>query len=273
MKYRSKILVCCIVLCAGPFLFAQEPSQEPGSGRATPSRVRLSPRAALALLVKRVEPEYPPCARAQHIQEQLMLMVRISPQGDVSEVTPVRHNRLFGQAAIDAVKQWKYTPYLVNGQPVEVDTPVVITFELPPATATKTPTGVAGDMPGGIPDDRMVGRTQGITSEEPCELTEVVLPTRVRISQGVSQRLLVEKIPPQYPADARRKRIEGTVLMRATINNSGDVTAVDLISGHPLLAPAAIDAVERWKYKPYLLNGKPVEVETQVQVNFTLTGS
>ena len=68
----------------------------------------------------------------------------------------------------------------------------------------------------------------------------------------------------------RMQHIQGVVVLSAIIDKEGNVANVQLISGHPLLAPAAIEAVKQWKYKPYLLNGTPVEVETQVQVNFTL---
>jgi len=61
-------------------------------------------------------------------------------------------------------------------------------------------------------------------------------------------------------------------VLKARINQAGEVESLSLISGHPLLAPAAMDAVKQWKYRPYLLNGKPVGVETQIQVNFTLSG-
>jgi protein TonB len=61
--------------------------------------------------------------------------------------------------------------------------------------------------------------------------------------------------------------------MHATISRAGDVASIELISGHPMLAPAAIDAVKQWKYKPYLLNGNAVEVDTEIQVNFTLSGN
>jgi TonB family protein len=93
-------------------------------------------------------------------------------------------------------------------------------------------------------------------------------PKRVRVSQGVSQALLIKKDEPEYPQEARDKRIEGTVVLQVQISEAGDVTEVRLISGHPLLAPAAIEAVKQWKYKPYLLNGEPVQVETRVTVDF-----
>ena len=95
---------------------------------------------------------------------------------------------------------------------------------------------------------------------------------RVRVSQGVVQGLIVSKVQPTYPDLARAARIQGNVLMKATISAAGDVVSLELISGHPMLAPAAMDAVKQWKYKPYLLNGKAMAVETQIMVNFALTG-
>lgn len=93
---------------------------------------------------------------------------------------------------------------------------------------------------------------------------------RVRISQGVSTGLLVSKLPPVYPLLARQGRIQGTVAVKAVINQTGDVVSVELVSGHPMLAPAALDAVRQWKYRPFLLDGNAVEVETEVTVNFAL---
>jgi TonB family protein len=96
------------------------------------------------------------------------------------------------------------------------------------------------------------------------------LGQRVRISAGVSSGLLTNRVDPVYPPIARQARVQGTVILKAVISTTGDVSDLELISGHPMLAPAAIEAAKQWKYKPYLLNGKPVEVETQVQVNFAL---
>jgi TonB family protein len=99
------------------------------------------------------------------------------------------------------------------------------------------------------------------------------LPQRVRVSNNVMQGLIVTKVPPQYPEKARKKRIQGTVVMHAVISKAGDIKTVELVSGHPLLAPPAIEAVKQWKYRPYLLNGNPVEVDTEIVVNFTLAGN
>jgi protein TonB len=94
----------------------------------------------------------------------------------------------------------------------------------------------------------------------------------VRVSSGVQSGLLIRKVNPAYPPLARQARIQGTVILQALISKDGNIENLQLISGHPMLAPSAIEAVKQWKYKPYLLNGEPVEVETQVQVNFTLAG-
>jgi protein TonB len=96
-------------------------------------------------------------------------------------------------------------------------------------------------------------------------------PKRVRVSQGVSTGLILNKVTPRYPADARAAHIQGTVILQAEITKEGAVSDLQLISGHPLLAPAAIEAVKQWRYKPYLLLGRPVQVETQIIVNFTLS--
>jgi TonB family protein len=92
----------------------------------------------------------------------------------------------------------------------------------------------------------------------------------LNISQGVSQGLAIKKTQPSYPPSALRMRIEGPVQLLATISKRGDISAVKILSGDPGLARAAADAVKQWKYKPYTLNGSPVEIQTQITVNFKL---
>lgn len=92
----------------------------------------------------------------------------------------------------------------------------------------------------------------------------------VRVSQGVSQGYLIKQVQPVYPAQARQLRIEGAVQLLATVGKDGSITSLKILGGHPMLARAAQDAVRLWKYKPYTLNGSPVEFETQVAVNFKL---
>ncbi|HEX3321555.1 MAG TPA: energy transducer TonB [Terriglobales bacterium] len=139
----------------------------------------------------------------------------------------------------------------------------------PPAMASG---GVVGGVPGGVPGGQMGGVIGGIISSTPVAVPKVATPQRVRVSQGVSNGLLIRKVQPAYPPLARQARIQGQVLLQAQISKDGSIENLQLISGHPMLAPAAIEAVKQWRYKPYMLNGEPVAVDTQVVVNFTLSG-
>ena len=94
----------------------------------------------------------------------------------------------------------------------------------------------------------------------------------MRVSQGVSQGLLVHKVTPQYPPLAKQARIQGVVVLQALIGKDGNIQNLHVVSGHPMLTTAALEAVKEWKYKPYYLNGEPVEVETTINVNFSLSG-
>jgi protein TonB len=132
--------------------------------------------------------------------------------------------------------------------------------------------GVVGGVPGGVPGGQMGGVIGGIISSTPVAVPKVAAPQRVRVSQGVSQGLLVRKVQPAYPPLARQARIQGQVVLQAVISKTGSIEGLRLVSGHPMLAPAALEAVKEWKYKPYYLNGEPVEVETQITVIFSLSG-
>jgi TonB family protein len=227
---------------------------------AGPQRVEVAAPQMADLIVKKVDPVYPAMGRKQRIQGIVVLRVQIGKSGNVENIQVVSGHPILSPAAVEAVKQWEYKPYLLNGEPVEVESRVTVNFTLagnPPAE------GVVGDMPGGVPH----GEEGGIISNVPVEPDR---PGVVHVSRGVMAGLLVSKVPPDYPADAKQARIQGTVVMRVIVDKEGNVANIQLISGHPILAPAAIDAVRLWKYRPYLLNGMPVEVETQVAVNFTL---
>jgi protein TonB len=164
---------------------------------------------------------------------------------------------------------------IVNGQlrtPTKIPQKIQMVKEdeaPPPAMAS---TGVVGGVPGGVPGGSMGGVIGSVLSSTPVAVPKIATPQRVRVSSGVSTGLLVRKVPPTYPPLARQARIQGVVILQAQISKDGNIENLQLISGHPMLAPAAIEAVKQWKYRPYLLNGEPVEVDTQVQVNFTLSG-
>ena len=175
-------------------------------------------------------------------------------------------------APVKVVKQIQTD--IVNGQlrtPTKIPQKVqmIKEEEAPPPVMSS---GVVGGVPGGVPGGSMGGVMGSILSSTPVAVPKVATPQRVRVSMGVQAGLLIRKVQPAYPPLARQARIQGTVLLQAEISKEGTIENLRLISGHPMLAPSAIEAVKQWKYRPYILNGEPVEVETQITVNFTLSG-
>jgi protein TonB len=89
-----------------------------------------------------------------------------------------------------------------------------------------------------------------------------------RVEQSIAEGFLEKKVNPVYPEKARQMRIQGTVVLNVLLSKKGKVKEMHVVSGHPLLVPAAMDAVKQWKYKPLKVEGRAVEVETDVVVNF-----
>jgi TonB family protein len=118
----------------------------------------------------------------------------------------------------------------------------------------------------------VVGTTTVTTTTTPAAPADAgaTPPARIRVGGNVQQTKLVSQPLPVYPPDAKQARIQGVVKLNATIAKDGTIQHLEVISGHPLLIPAALDAVRQWVYEPTLLNGQPVEVVTEIDVNFTL---
>jgi protein TonB len=104
----------------------------------------------------------------------------------------------------------------------------------------------------------------------PAQKAAPAAPSRISVSTGVQAARLIHQVQPVYPALAKQARIQGTVRLTAVIGTDGRIQSLQAESGHPLLIPAAVDAVRQWRYQPTLLNEKPVEVITLIQVIFKL---
>jgi len=92
----------------------------------------------------------------------------------------------------------------------------------------------------------------------------------VNISAGVATGMLIQKTTPTYPPIAKAARVSGTVVIQATISKTGTIENLKVVSGPAMMQQAALDAVRTWRYRPYLLNGEPVEVETEIKLQFRL---
>lgn len=150
--------------------------------------------------------------------------------------------------------------------------------DMPPAAAAGVVGGVPGGVPGGTPGGVIGGIIGSVPSAAPPpppppvkEAPKPVTPKQIRVGGNVQAARLINQPKPSYPPLARQARIQGVVKFNAIIGRDGTIQNLSLISGHPLLVPSATEAVRQWRYQPTLLNGEPVEVVTQIDVNFTLS--
>jgi len=181
-------------------------------------------------IISKTPAQYPAVAKLAHLEGQVVIKARIGKDGHVSSLTAVSGPDVLQKAAIDAVRQWVYTPYTRGGEPVEVETVITMNFNITPFD--KMPKG------------------------------------RVIVPSSVMAGLLVTRVKPQYPDDQLSARISATVAVRLVIGRSGKVEEAFPISGDPDFRQAAIDCVMQWEYKPYAVKGKAVEVVTDVFVPF-----
>ncbi len=156
-------------------------------------------------------------------------------------------------------------------QPSRIPTAISMTAEepLPPATVG-VGTGVEGDrLPGssnGLPESLFNGSKPVL----PAAPAPVIRTFR---TSNMLEGSLIRRVQPAYPALARIARIQGPVVLFAVISKAGTIDNLRVVAGHPMLVPAAIEAVHQWRYRPYILNSEPIEVETQITVNFLLSGN
>jgi TonB family protein len=125
------------------------------------------------------------------------------------------------------------------------------------------PGGVVGGVPGGVP-----GSLESVNPTTPRAVDSPRQP--IRVGGNVQASKLIHRVEPEYPTMAKGAKVEGLVLLQVRIDEKGNVEVVKVIKGHPLLNPAAVEAVKKWKYAPTYLNGEPVSVVAIVTVTFTL---
>ena len=169
---------------------------------------------------------------------------------------------------IRAASDGKATTCLSSGEPVQKALP-----DLPTAVLTTPPASepAQNPAPAGAAAGMMLPASAGQNSVASASASKAA-PKRVRVSQGVTQNMKISDVAPSYPSEAKQAGVEGLVVFAAVIGKDGNIQNLRVLnSPSPLLSQAAIDAVKQWKYRPYLLNGTPVEVDTQITVNFTLS--
>jgi protein TonB len=158
---------------------------------------------------------------------------------------------------------------LVAPKAIPKDIKIIKEEEAPPDVGA----GMVGGVPGGVAGGSMGGVIGGViggagstAAPPPPKAT----PKRISVGGNVQAAHLVNRVQPVYPPLARQTRISGTVKLHAIIGKNGAVEQLQVVSGHPLLVQSALDAVKQWRYQPTLLNGEPVEVDTEIDVIFSL---
>ena len=179
-------------------------------------------------------------------------MILVSESGEVDGAKPLSGDPALRDVALDAAKRWKFKPFLKNGNPVPAVAKITFRFG-----AESEPTD--NNEP-----------TSWIVKSQVSNAS--VMPSAVRVSQGVTQGLLVKKVAPNYPKAARKARIEGSVILAAVISREGVIKDIKVVSGPPELVDAAVDAVRQWVFRPYIFINRPIEVDTQITINFALSG-
>jgi TonB family protein len=189
-------------------------------------------------LIKEVFPKYPEVARQARVEGIVILEAKIDEQGDVIDAKVLRSIPLLDQAAMDAVKQWKYEPLTIGGKARKVIFTVTVRFVLSEGTK----------------EDAMDKFAQGA----------------VRAIKDIEPPKLVKEVQAVYPEIARQSRVEGVVILGVKTDVVGKVVDVMILRSIPLLDQAAIDCVRQWVYEPMVIDGKTVPVVFTVTVRFTL---
>lgn len=183
---------------------------------------------------------YPSKAREQKIQGKVVAMMLVSETGNVENVQVFKADAILSQAVQEAIREWKFKPITKDGSAVPVIAKVTFNFVL--------------------------GNEDQQVAPEVAPATD--FPQHVRVSETVMQGLVLSKVSPEYPAEAKANHIQGVVTLAMVIRKDGTVTDVQVVSGPSELTAAAVDAARQWRYRPYQLLGRPVEIQTTAQFKF-----
>jgi protein TonB len=199
--------------------------------------------------------------------------------GEPAHTQPVRETAPKPGPGVPTTRSDRSRPQIVLNaadlKPIEVRPDSSSTSETPsvPAESTPTPSTKKTDSEASVIEPPSVELTASVNSEELARLTSI--PTQLpsagpRVSEGVVEPTLIHKIAPSYPMQARTERISGKVVLSATIGADGSVGEIAVVSGSPILAEAAKEAVRKWRYRPAMLNGSPILIQKQIMFLFTL---
>jgi TonB family protein len=235
-----------------PTAYAQD---APAPPRVEIKGLRLGERAAAERLRTKVEPVFPAAAREQHIEGKVLVLIKLDKEGNVTDAKAYSGPEELRDAAVAAVRQWKYEPVVVAGAVVEADAVASVEFHLQDSVAAS-------------PAPKAENATKP-ASEAPA--ADKPAPTMLRVSQSVAQKHQTKKVTPHYPLSAKLDRVQGTVTLTAVIDTDGSLRDMKVVtSPRSDLTDATLEAVKQWKYEPFRLKGVAIPTQTTINVNFTL---
>ncbi len=198
-------------------------------------------------VIKQVQPAYPQDAASRKLEAAVVPKVSISPAGDVITTETKSGDPTLAKSAADAVKEWKFRPFVRSGSAVNVSSTLSFVFI--------------------YRDKEMDDLSTAKHTASDQSVMQIVW-----VKGEIVHKHKIADVAPQYPWVAKEGRIQGPVVLFAVIGQDGRIRHLQVISGHPALVTAASEAVKQWRYRPYILGGVPVEVQTNIIVNFTLSG-
>jgi TonB family protein len=296
MAYSRLASVVVITLLAASAVFSQDAQKEPPPQKSasdtspsdafapSPGTTRVAPNVAAGYVIHQIAPVYPPIAKTAHISGTVVLRAIIARDGTIEQLEVVSGPPLLLKSAMDAVQQWVYRPTLANGDPVRVDTTISVVYTLGEKNPNNAEgSGSASNVPGSSPElspapavdssqdqQKEVPAAQTSASVSPESISPKPKPRSIRVGGRVAAANLTHQVTPVYPKDAKKQHIQGTVVLHAVIAEDGTMKTVEYINGPPELTDSAINAVKQWRYKPMLINGEPLQVDTTISVIFTL---
>jgi len=277
----SKIVwVALIFLLGSASVFCQDAPRDVSQAdmpASKPKALQVGANVEAAQLIRQVAPVYPPIAKTAHISGTVVLHAIIGKDGTVEDLQYVSGHPLLLKSAMDAVRQWQYKPTLLMGEPVRVDTTISVIYQLDVknpnnAADPNVAPGSSAEPAGATSQDaaKDASASQDAASVSAPANPPAPKPMRLRVGGKVALANLVHQVSPVYPQSAKDQHIQGTVLLHAVVALDGTIQTLEFASGPPELMDSAMDAVKQWRYKPTLLNGLPVEVDTTISVVYTL---
>jgi TonB family protein len=257
--YLALFLLAVPLLAGAQDNSPSSPAQSPAASSSSSSEAAASAGDSTRLeILKSQKADYPLEAVEKEMQGEVWLKLHISETGDVESTDLISGEPILAEAAIHAAQKWKFKPFIRNGRPVKVSTQLPFDFafkdnikvlasaEVAKSTAVSPVPEGSGSLGAGTPSKK------------------------VRVDQGAMEGSVIYRVEPVYPLAAKRIHLQGEVVLQATIGKDGRIHDLTLKSGDPVLAQSAIGAVQQWRYRPYRLNGDPVEVETTVKIQFRM---